>query len=227
MAGMQGMAGINTSGAMAPGLSPWGPAHFFFMFAMWSVMMIGMMTPSAAPMILIYGQVARQARTLGRDFVPAGWFAAGYLLSWTLFALIATMAQYGLERAALLTPMMASANRSFGVAVLIAAGLYQWSPLKDSCLTQCHAPLSFVQHHGGFRPGILGSLRLGGLHGAYCIGCCWALMALLFVTGVMNLFWIAALMIFVLLEKVLAVGHMLGRLAGLAAVVVGVWLLTS
>jgi predicted metal-binding membrane protein len=225
MSDMPGMAGMNMSGAMAPGFWPGGPAHFLFMFAMWSVMMIGMMTPSASPMILIYGQVARQARTLGRDFASAGWFATGYLLGWTLFALVATTVQYGLDRVALLTPMMASANRFFGAAVLIAAGLYQWTPLKDSCLTQCRAPLSFVQRHGGFRSGILGSLRLGALHGAYCIGCCWALMALLFVIGVMNLFWIAALMILVLLEKILPGGRMLGRLAGLAAVVGGVWLL--
>jgi predicted metal-binding membrane protein len=225
MPGMNGMVAMKMGGALTPRFSRWSPAHFLFMFAMWGVMMVGMMTPSASPMILIYGQVARQARTLGRAFAPAGWFAAGYLLTWTLFALVATAAQYGLERGALLTPMMTSANKFFGAGVLIAAGLYQWTPLKDSCLAQCRTPLSFVQRHGGFRPEILGSLRLGALHGAYCIGCCGALMALLFVLGVMNLFWIAALMILVLAEKILPAGRVLGRVAGFAAFAAGVWLL--
>ncbi|HEY5048786.1 MAG TPA: DUF2182 domain-containing protein [Rhizomicrobium sp.] len=226
MPGMASMAGMDIH-AMAPVLLPWTQSHFFFMFAMWSVMMVGMMTPSASPMILIYGQVARQAHTLGRDFAPACWFAAGYLLSWTAFALAATATQYGLERLALMTPMMAVSNSVFGAAVLIAAGLYQWTPFKESCLAQCRAPLSFVQAHGGFKPGISGSLRLGVLHGAYCIGCCAALMALLFVAGVMNLLWIAALMIFVLAEKVMPGGHMLSRVAGVAAIVAGVWLLAA
>jgi predicted metal-binding membrane protein len=226
MAGMASMPGMDMS-AMAPVFMPWTAAHFLFMFAMWAVMMVGMMTPSAAPMILIYGQVARQARTLGRDFAPAGWFAAGYLVSWTLFALAATAAQYGLERLALLTPMMASANKFFGAAVLVVAGIYQLTPLKDSCLAQCRAPLSFVQRHGGFRPGILGSLRLGALHGVYCIGCCGALMALLFVVGVMNLLWIAGLMIFVLAEKIVPGGRYFGRLAGVAAILAGGWLLAA
>jgi predicted metal-binding membrane protein len=222
MPGMSEMPGMDR-GALTPGFAPWSLIHFFFIFAMWSVMMIGMMTPSASPMIFIYGQVARQARTLGRAFAPPGWFAAGYLSSWTLFALAATAAQYGLERAALLTPMLASANKYFSGGVLIAAGLYQWMPLKDSCLTQCRAPLSFVQRHGGFQPRALGSLRLGVLHGAYCIGCCGTLMALLFVAGVMNLLWIAALMIFVLAEKVIPGGRLFGRLAGIAAFACGVW----
>jgi predicted metal-binding membrane protein len=226
MPDMAAMPGMDMS-SMAPAFTAWSPAHFLFMLTMWAVMMVGMMTPSAAPMILIYGQVARQARTLRSNFAPAGWFAAGYLLSWTLFALAATAAQFGLERAALLTPMMASASKYFGGAVLILAGTYQWMPLKDSCLAQCRAPLAFVQRHGGFRPGIGGSLRLGALHGAYCIGCCGALMALLFVVGVMNLLWIAGLMIFVLAEKIVPGGRILGRLAGLAAIAAGCWILAT
>ncbi len=225
MASMPGMPAM--PGMAAPVFAPWTPAHVLFMFAMWAVMMVGMMTPSAAPMILIYGQVARQAQTLGRGFAPAGWFAAGYLLSWTAFALAATGAQYGLESLALMTPMMAVSSKALGAAVLIAAGVYQWTPIKDSCLAHCRAPLSFVQHHGGFKPGISGSVRLGALHGAYCIGCCAALMALLFVAGIMNLLWIAALMIFVLAEKVLPGGRTLSRLAGLAMIAAGVWLLAA
>ena len=218
MANMPGMA-------MAPGFAPWTLAHFLSMFLMWAVMMVGMMTPSAAPMILLYGRVAAHARASGRDFSSAMWFALGYLACWVVFAALATAAQYGLERLALLTPAMASANRIFGGAVLIAAGIYQWAPLKDSCLAHCRAPLAFVQHHGGFRTGVAASLRLGVLHGAYCIGCCGALMALLFVVGVMNLFWIALLMVFVLAEKVIPGGRILARVAGVAAVLAGAWLI--
>jgi predicted metal-binding membrane protein len=221
------MPEMSMARAMAPGFVAWTPAHFFLMFAMWTVMMIGMMTPSVAPMILIYEQVSRQAATLGRRFAPAGWFAGGYLLAWSGFALIATFAQWQLERLALLTPMLQSASQIFGGAVLIAAGVYQWTPLKRSCLAQCRAPLAFVQRHGGFKPGISGSLRLGALHGLTCIGCCAALMALLFVGGVMNLAWIAAIALFVLVEKAVPGGEIISRSAGLAAIVAGVWLIAA
>ena len=206
---------------MVPGFSPWTPSHAFLIFAMWAVMMIGMMTPSAAPMILIYTQVARQANTLGKPFASAFWFAGGYLIAWSGFAALATGAQYTLERAALLSPTMVSSNRWLGGLLLIAVGLYQWVPVKNACLIQCRAPLSFVQAHGGFQSTTAGSVRLGLLHGAYCIGCCWALMALLFVVGVMNILWIAGLMILVLAEKALPGGPYLGRAAGLVAIVAG------
>jgi predicted metal-binding membrane protein len=216
------MQGMDVSSAAAPGFAPWSLAQIMWAFAMWAVMMIGMMTPSAAPMVLIYAQVARQARTLGRVFAPAGWFAGGYLFVWTLFAALAVLAQAGLEHIALLSPALVSADRRFGGAVLIAAGLYQLTPLKHACLTQCRAPLSFVQRHGGFRASAWGSLRLGMVHGLYCIGCCWALMALLFVGGVMNLVWIAAIAGFVLGEKILPVGAVLARVAGAAALAAGI-----
>ena len=226
MANMPGMD-MSASGLMAPAFAPWTPAHFLFMFTMWAVMMVGMMTPSVAPMVLIYIQVARRSAALGPAFAPAGWFVAGYLVAWSLFAALAALAQWGFESLALITPMMASASRRFGGAVLIAAGAYQWMPIKDACLSQCRAPLSFVQNHGGFQASVLGSLRLGFLHGMYCIGCCWALMALLFVGGVMNLLWIAALMIFVLLEKVLPGARYFSRVAALGAVGVGVWMIAT
>jgi predicted metal-binding membrane protein len=225
MSGMGDMAGMDMGAMMQPAFVAWTPAHFLFMFAMWAVMMVGMMTPSAAPMILIYAQVAYQAATLGRSFVSAAWFAGGYLLVWTAFAFLATLAQWGLERAALLSPMMESSSHIFGGAVLIAVGVFQWLPIKHACLAQCRAPLSFVQQHGGFKPEISGALRLGALHGAYCVGCCWALMALLFVGGVMNLLWIAGLMIFVLLEKIIPGARYFSRVAGLAAIAAGVWML--
>jgi predicted metal-binding membrane protein len=224
---MPGMPAVDMHGMgmVAPAFAPWTTVHFLFMFAMWAVMMVGMMTPSAAPMVLIYAQVARRSAALGQAFAPAGWFVAGYLLAWVLFAALAALAQWGLEALALITPMMASASRRFGAAVLIVAGAYQWLPIKDSCLSQCRAPLSFVQRHGGFQPRAPGSLRLGFTHGMYCIGCCWAFMLLLFVGGVMNLVWIAALMIFALLERLIPGGRVFSRLAGVIAVTAGVWLI--
>ncbi|HTD12354.1 MAG TPA: DUF2182 domain-containing protein [Steroidobacteraceae bacterium] len=219
--GMQGM------GMLTSAFAPWTTVHFLFMFGMWTVMMVGMMTPSAAPMVLIYAQVARRSAALGQAFAPAGWFVAGYLLAWTGFAAVAALAQWGLETLTLTTPMMSIASRRFGAAVLMLAGAYQWLPIKQSCLSQCRAPLSFVQQHGGFQPRALGSLRLGFRHGMYCIGCCWAFMLLLFVGGVMNLLWIAALMMFALLERVIPAGRSFSRLAGLIAVTAGVWMLAS
>jgi predicted metal-binding membrane protein len=214
-------------GIMAPALAPWSDIEFAFVFAMWAIMMIGMMTPSAAPMILIYARVGRQAAADGTPFSATGWFASGYLLAWMAFSLAATLAQWSLERATLLTPMMESASRIFGGAVLIVVGLYQWTPLKDMCLTQCQSPLAFIQRHGGFRGTALRALRLGLRHGAYCVGCCWALMVLLFVGGVMNVLWIAGVAILVLLEKLVPRGRMIARLAGTGLTGTGLWLLAD
>ena len=212
-------------GWMMPASEPWQPIEFGYVFAMWAVMMIGMMTPSAAPMILIYARVGRRAAIAGKPFAASAWFAAGYLLAWTAFSLAAISVQWALQRAALLTPMMESASNILGGIVLIAAGLYQWTPLKDACLSYCQAPLTFIMRHGGFRCEATGALTLGFRHGLYCIGCCWALMTLLFVGGVMNFFWIAALAVLVLFEKVVPFGRLVARLAGLALIAAGVWLL--
>jgi predicted metal-binding membrane protein len=212
-------------GLMMPADAPWRPIEFGYVFVMWIVMMIGMMMPSAAPMILIYARVGRQAATQGKPFAASGWFAGGYLAAWAVFSLVATSAQWALERAALLTPMMESASNRLGAAVLILAGVYQWAPLKDACLSHCRSPLLFIQRHGGFHREPLGALTLGFRHGIYCIGCCWALMALLFVGGVMNLFWIATLAILVLFEKVVPFGRVVARAAGLVFIAAGVWLL--
>ena len=212
-------------GLMMPASAPWQPIEFGYVFAMWIAMMIGMMTPSVAPMVLIYARVGRQAASSGRPFAATAWFASGYLLAWTMFSLAATAAQWALERAALLTPMMENSSSLLGGIVLIAAGLYQWTPIKDACLAYCQAPLVFIMRHGGFRREPAGALALGFRHGFYCIGCCWALMVLLFVGGVMNLFWIAALAILVLVEKVLPFGKLIARLAGIAFIAYGAWLL--
>jgi predicted metal-binding membrane protein len=211
----------------APAMVSWTPASFLFIFAMWAVMMVGMMTPSVSPMVLVYSRVAKSAAAQGTQFASPAWFACGYLIAWTSFAAAASFAQYVLDRATLLTPMMALQSRPVGGAILVAAGIYQWLPAKSACLANCRAPLAFIQRHGGFQPSGFGSLRLGALHGLYCIGCCWALMLLLFVAGVMNLFWIAALMLVVLAEKILPFAAYLSRGVGAIAIAWGLWLLAS
>lgn len=212
-------------GVMAPSAAPWSAVEFALVFVMWAVMMVGMMAPSAAPMILMYTRVARKSRSEGKPFAATGWFAAGYFLAWIGFSLVATVVQWVLERGALLNARMESANVVLGSVVLIAAGVYQWTPLKDACLTQCQTPIGFLMSHGGFRATIRGCLRLGFLHGSYCVGCCWVLMALLFVVGVMNVLWIAILALVVLLEKVTAHGRWIARTAGVASVLAGCWML--
>jgi predicted metal-binding membrane protein len=212
-------------GLMMPERAPWQPVEFAYVFAMWTVMMVGMMTPSVAPMILIYARVGRQAEMSGQPFAASAWFAAGYLVAWTAFSLAATFAQWALQRAALLTPMMESASNVLGGVVLIAAGVYQWTPVKEACLSYCQAPLTFIMRHGGFRREAAGALTLGFRHGLYCIGCCWALMLLLFVGGIMNLLWIAALAMLVLFEKTVPFGKSVSRVAGVAFIAMGAWLL--
>jgi predicted metal-binding membrane protein len=214
-------------GIMAPANAPWRAVEFAFVFAMWAVMMVGMMAPSAAPMILMYARVGRQGKAAGKPLAAIGWFASGYFLTWIGFSLAATLVQWVVERAALLDSQMASASKMFGGIVLIAAGAYQWTPLKDVCLAECQSPFRFLMRHGGFRGDLLGSLLLGLRHGAYCVGCCWVLMALLFVGGVMNVVWIALLALLVLLEKVTPFGGRVARAAGVACVVAGVWMLLS
>jgi predicted metal-binding membrane protein len=212
---------------MAPAVTAWTATHFLFIFVMWAVMMVGMMTPSVSPMVLTYARFARSSAAQGVPFASAAWFAGGYLVAWTTFSLLAALGQWGLDRAALLTPMMAVTNGTLGGSLLIVAGIYQWLPMKGACLSNCRSPFGFVQQHGGFRPDALGSLRLGALHGLYCIGCCWGLMALLFVAGVMNLFWIAALMAIVLAEKLLPAAQYLSRAVGVVAIAGGLWVLAT
>jgi predicted metal-binding membrane protein len=219
--------GFDMSGMMSPEYVPWSRGYFLFMLAMWGVMMIGMMTPSVAPTILLYAEFARRSSSRGHVFASAAWFAAGYLLAWSLFALAATLLQWLLEKWALVTPMMAGTGRALGGWALIAAGIYQWLPVKQACLSQCRSPLSFIQRHGGFRPGASAAMLLGLKHGGYCIGCCWMLMVLLFAFGVMNLRWIAGLMVFVLLEKLVPRTEWFSRAAGVAAVAAGIWLMNG
>jgi predicted metal-binding membrane protein len=224
MPGMSSMPDMPGMDMGMPAAQPWTATDFAFTFVMWAIMMVGMMTPSAAPMILLYARVANHAVQHGRALASSLWFSLGYLLGWTGFSVIATVAQGLLHRAALLSPMMSLGNSASGI-VAIVAGIYQWTPLKRACLQHCRAPANFIQHHGGFRPGTGAAVRFGLLHSVYCIGCCWALMALLFAGGVMSIFWIAALAVLVLIEKVIPGGEMISKVVGAGLVAFGIWLL--
>jgi predicted metal-binding membrane protein len=210
---------------IGPAYRIWGPADFAFTFAMWSVMMVGMMTPSVAPMVLLYAGVARKAVEGGSPFASTGWFVGGYLATWVTFSAVATGAQWALTRAALLTPTLAVTSSAVGAVVLIATGLYQWSSLKSTCLRACQSPIGFLMAHGGFRPEWTRAFSLGVAHGAYCLGCCIVLMALLFVGGIMNVLWIAGLTILILLEKVVPSGRLVSGISGTLMAAAGVWIL--
>jgi predicted metal-binding membrane protein len=211
-------------GLMVPAHTPWLAMEFVFVFAMWTVMMVGMMTPSAAPIIVMYARVGRQTETQGTPFAATVWFTAGYFLVWVTFALLATLVQWALERTALLDSWMASTSNILGGLLFVAAGSYQWTRLKDVCLAQCQRPFAFLMRQGGFRRDAPGSLMLGLRHGAYCVGCCWALTALLLVGGVMNVLWIALLALLIILEKVIPFGRQIAPLAGIVLVAAGAWL---
>jgi predicted metal-binding membrane protein len=190
----------------------WTLPYAAVMFAMWWVMMLAMMLPGAAPVLLLFARVNRSEKGRGRPYVPTGLFAAGYLSVWGAFSLIATSVQWGLDRLGVLSPMMATTEALLGGIILIAAGLWQLTPVKRICLQHCRTPLSFLMNH--WRPGRWGAFRMGLGHGAYCVGCCWFLMALLFVGGIMNLFWVAGLSVFILLEKMTKFGSGLGKAVG-------------
>jgi predicted metal-binding membrane protein len=194
------------------------------LFLMWAVMMMAMMLPSAMPMILLQAAVVRKIGN-GRSFaVSLGVFVGGYVVVWTLFSIAATALQAWLEYLALLSPMMVSKSPQLGGLILVAAGVYQVTPMKDVCLKHCQTPMAFVAAH--WRPGVGGAFRMGLHHGLFCVGCCWLLMALLFVGGIMNLLWIAALAAFVLLEKIAIPGTRTGRaISGLCLMAAGVWFL--
>lgn len=203
---------------VSPSLAPWTTTLAVHLFVMWFVMMIAMMIPSVAPTVLSYLGVAQQAR-----FASTGWFLAGYLVTWAEFALLATLAHWWLESSRMMTPTMQIHGKSAGAVLLILAGIYQWLPWKDACLAQCRAPLAFIQQRGGFGPHPLDAARLGFLYGLYCVGCCGLLVLVLFFGGVMNLWWIAGLTIFVLIERLAPHARWIGRAAGVAAVALALW----
>ncbi len=201
-----------------PNTQSWGAVDFATMFVMWLVMMVAMMVPTAAPMILLFASVNRKRREQEGPFVPTGVFLLGYVIAWTGFAALATVANWGLHTGGLMSSMMGESGSSFlGGGLLLAAGAFQWGRLKSVCLTHCRSPMGFLMT--GWRDGVGGALRMGMGHGVFCLGCCWVLMTLLFVLGVMNLIWIAALSGFVLLEKIALGGHRLSRVTGFVLIV--------
>ncbi len=216
-AGM-GMAGM---AMMAPVV--WTPGYAVLMFFMWWVMMVAMMLPGAAPMILLFATVNRKQHEVGHPHVATSLFAVGYLAAWAGFSLVAVILQWGFERTGFLSPMLVGTNVIFGGVLLLAAGVYQLTPIKHACLRHCRSPLAFFSTH--WRRGTGGALRMGLVHGAFCVGCCWFLMGLLFFGGVMNLYWIAGLALFVLFEKTVPAGHWLGYGAGIALLVWGAGML--
>jgi predicted metal-binding membrane protein len=192
----------------------WDAPFVGLVFVMWSVMMAGMMLPSAAPAILIFARAARSGEAAYRPVLRAYLFAAGYLSVWLGFSLAATALQALFASRALVTPMMESATPYFAAALLALAGTYQWSASKRACLRHCRGPVAFLSEH--WRPGLRGALGMGAQHGLYCLGCCWALMLLLFAGGVMSLTWIAGLSLFVLFERTSPFGETGDRVAGTA-----------
>jgi predicted metal-binding membrane protein len=222
------MAAAMASGAemarmgMAMDPAPWAAADVWFTFAMWAMMMAGMMAPSAAPVLLLFAG-AQSKQSAGRAGVTVPAFASGYFAVWTGFSAGAALVQAWLHQHALLSPMMAASSPHVAGAILAGAGLYQFSRLKTACLAHCQSPLGFLMTH--WRAGITGAFRMGARHGVHCLGCCWALMAVLFAVGVMNLIWVAGLTGLVLVEKVVPAGGWVTRAAGVVMIAGGVFLL--
>jgi len=203
----------------------WTPAYFFMMFLMWSIMMVAMMLPSVMPTVMIYRLIARKAANENRPVRATGVFVAGYIVVWNGFSLLATLGQLFLDNTALISPMMVVENPYLVGTLLIVAGAWQLSPLKEQCLEHCRSPVTFISTH--WRKGALGAAMLGFRHGLFCLGCCWAIMALLFVGGVMNLLWIALLSVYVLAEKLLPMGRNGGRYAGYVLLFAGALFIMS
>ena len=221
----QSTSGMGSGMAMTQ-LQSWSATDFGLMFLMWAVMMVAMMVPTAAPMILLFATVNRRHREQERPYVPTSVFLSGYVIVWSGFAALATVANWGLHVNSLLSSMMGTSSSAYlGGGLLLAAGIFQWSPLKYVCLSHCRSPLGFLM--GEWRDGAGGALRMGLKHGGYCLGCCWVLMGLLFVLGVMNLVWIAALAAFVLMEKVIPRGQLVSRVTGLLLAGWGAWMVAA
>jgi predicted metal-binding membrane protein len=222
MPGMD-MPGMSMSGMDMPGMvmpnSAASTTSVFLLFVMWAVMMVAMMVPSAAPMVLAFASVNQRRRAAARPYVSVSIFLLSYVFVWTAYSALAAYAQWRLHQAALLSSAMVATSPFLSGGILIAAGIFQWTPLKLVCLRGCRSPLSFLMSE--WREGASGALTMGLRHGAYCVGCCWVLMALLFVAGVMNLLWVAVIALFVMAEKVLPKGELVGRIAGIMLIAAG------
>jgi predicted metal-binding membrane protein len=205
---------------MMPMMHSWTLTDYTLMFTMWAIMMVGMMVPTAIRSVIIYSRVASQAKTAGSPVAATYWFIFGYVLVWTGFSFFAAILQGVLTSLGMLSSMMASSSAYLGAGLLITAGVYQLTPWKDTCLKHCQSPALFLA--GRFSPRLSDGIKLGMHHGAYCLGCCWLLMTLLFVGGVMNLFWIAAITGFVFLEKLLPPQFRLTRVGAILMIATGV-----
>jgi predicted metal-binding membrane protein len=217
------LPGADHAGMASLRPAAWDAGYALLMLLMWWIMMVAMMLPGAAPMILLFAAVQRRHRERGGPYAPTTVFALGYLACWAGFSVGAVLLQWALVSVAVLSPMLATTSTALGGALLVAAGLYQLTPLKGACLAHCRSPAHFLASH--WRRGVGGAVRMGLAHGAYCVGCCWFLMGLLFVGGVMSLHWIIGLAVLVLLEKTAPAGHWLARATGVALLGAGSWLL--
>jgi predicted metal-binding membrane protein len=222
--GSGGMADTASHMAM-PQDRPWRSIDFVLMFAMWMVMMVAMMLPSAAPMVLMFINANRKRAAAHDPYLHTFLFASAYLIVWASFSIVATLVNWALHHGGVMTSMMGSTLPLWGGAILIVAGLYQFTPLKLACLNKCRSPLAFLMSE--WREGRRGAFVMGLRHGGYCLLCCWALMTMLFVLGIMNLAWIALLAAFVLIEKLASSGSWLSRTSGVLLVGWGVWMAVS
>jgi predicted metal-binding membrane protein len=205
-----------------PAMQHWTAWDLALVFVMWVVMMVAMMIPAASPVILLFTEINRRRNEHQATFVSTGQFLLGYLTAWTGFSILATLAQWALLSAALVSPMMQSTSKALGGGLLLGAGLFQFSRLKHACLAHCRSPMGFLATE--WRDGPRGAFRMGLKHGGYCLGCCWALMVLLFVFGVMNLLWVACISAFVLLEKITSANQLFSRLGGLVFIFWAAWI---
>ena len=205
-----------------PAMQRWTAWDLVLVFLMWAVMMVAMMVPAASPVILLFAEINRRRNEHQGTFVSTGQFLLGYLTAWTGFSVLATLAQWGLLTAALVSPMMESTSKALGGGLLLGAGLFQFSRLKYACLAHCRSPMGFLATE--WQDGSWGAFRMGLKHGGYCLGCCWALMGLLFAFGVMNLLWVACISGFVLLEKITSGNQLVSRLGGLLFIGWAAWI---
>ncbi len=214
------MAKAMSSMSVPTVMPEWTTGYFLMMLSMWVIMMIGMMLPSVTPVVLIFARVSMGSQTPYRPILRTYLFALGYLLAWALFSIAATALQWGLDSTLLLSSQMQTLSPFLGAGILLMAGIYQWTPIKNACLEHCRGPVDYLSTH--WRTSLSGALRMGLEHGLFCIGCCWVLMTLLFVGGVMNLLVVALITVFVLIEKISPKGDVIGRWSGSVLIIFAV-----
>ena len=220
------MQGGSSTAWMPPpaGAGGWTGYDFWMLFAMWAIMMVAMMTPSVIPMLRMYRTVQINRSKHSLEATPWMIFLAGYLAAWAAYSAAIAVIQWPLHEWGVLDPMMDSRSHLFSGILLVVAGLYQWTPWKDACLSQCRTPMQYLLAR--WKDGRTGALKMSFEHGLYCIGCCWALMLVLFAVGMMNMLWVAAIAVFVIVEKALPNPARLFRATtGLLLAGSGAWML--